>query len=102
MTGKDELVCCMLEGVGLVIGKLRYDGNNYSGTLKIPRALQTQTDENKQAQLRLGEMIGYPNEIFLARPAVFIYEVRDEKIRNLYNETTKSPTNDNLIKLVTP
>jgi hypothetical protein len=87
-----ELLCCMIEGMGLIVGKLKVKdtGDNHP-VIKNPRAIQTQQiDKDRPPQLRLGELVGSPDEFVLVRQPVFAYKILDKKIKDLY---TKSTTN---------
>lgn len=88
MSDKSDVVCCMVEDIGLLIGKMVYDGEKYGNTLKNPRAVQSQTPDKGKAQLRLGELIGKPTDLFFSRPPVFRYTIKDQKIRDLYMQST--------------
>lgn len=80
-----ELGFFMIEGMGLVAGKLNRDGN----IIKKPRAVQVlQAAQGQPAQMRFGELIGSPDELFLERKAIIAYKVRDREIINLYMTTT--------------
>lgn len=81
-----QIIACMLEGVGLIMGKLSgIDGEMF---LQKPRAVQTQQDPAGKVQLRLGEMIGSPSELKMNKPPIFIYRVQDPSIRDLFTQAT--------------
>ena len=84
-TLEGELGFFMIEGMGLVAGKLNRDGD----MIKKPRAVQVlPAQQDQPAQLRFGELIGSPDEIFLERKPVVAYKVRNKEIINLYVTTT--------------
>lgn len=80
-----ELGFFMIEGMGLVAGKLNREGN----IIKKPRAVQIlQAQPDQPSQMRFGELIGSPDEMFLERRAIVAYQVRDKEMINLYMTTT--------------
>jgi hypothetical protein len=81
-----EIICCMIEGMGLVIGKL--SSTNEGLSLKKPRVIQTQHTPTAPAQLRLGELIGSPDDLKMIRQPIFLYEILDKKIKDLYIQVT--------------
>jgi len=81
-----DIVACMIEGVGLVIGKVA-DKNVDVPILKNPRVVQT-TGPEGPVQLRFGEMVGSPDELALMRTPVFFYNIKDKKIQDLYLQST--------------
>ena len=83
-----EVTCCLIEGMGLVIGKL---GENTSTPplLKKPRVVQTvPASKEGPTSLRLGELMGSPEEFILSRTPVFLYKIKDRKILDLYVQST--------------
>lgn len=81
-----ELVCVMIEGLGLCIGKLHKADSEFP-MLKKPRAVQVKQGQDR-GQLRLGEMIGSPDELIMIRKPVFLYEVRNKDVKDLYTQAT--------------
>jgi hypothetical protein len=81
-----ETVCCMIEGMGLVIGRLSSMEEGLS--LKNPRVVQTQHTPPDPPQLRLGELIGSPDDLRMIRQPVFLYKILNKSIKDLYIQTT--------------
>lgn len=88
---KGKLVCCLIEGMGLVVGKFNNEGEL---TLKNPRVVQIQQAQAPnpnappQAQLRLVEMVGSPDRLIMNRQPVIIYEIMKKEIKDLYVQST--------------
>jgi hypothetical protein len=81
-----EIVCAMINGVGLCVGKLNKIEDEVP-SLKKPRAVQVQVAKQGN-QMRLGEMIGSPEELFMLSKPVFIYKVMDKTIKEAYIQAT--------------
>jgi len=75
----DKLACVMIEGVGLVIGKL----NKEVTVIKNPRIIQT-----SQQGMRLSPMLGDPDELVLVRPPVFGYKILNKELKDVYVQAT--------------
>lgn len=81
----DEVCFFMIEGMGLIAGKLNFNGT----IIKKPRAVQVQQGvQGQQAQMRYGELLGSPEEMFLERKPIMAYKVMDRDMVNLYIQTT--------------
>ena len=84
----EEIVCCMVEGVGIIIGKVKNKNFDYP-VLDTPRVVQTtQTDEKMPPQVRLGKMFGTPDELVMIRPPVFMYKLKHKGVFELYKKET--------------
>lgn len=77
----DKLACIMIEGVGIIVGKLHPSGT----IIKNPRIIQT-----NQQGVRLASMIGDPDELVLVRPPVFGYKILDKDLKDAYIQSTTS------------
>lgn len=91
-----EIVCCMVEGVGIIIGKIK-DKNFDFPVLDSPRVVQTQQENEKAPpKMRLGKMFGKPEEMVMVRQPVFMYKLQDKNVREVYLQETTGlviPTN---------
>ncbi|MFA5394391.1 MAG: hypothetical protein WC346_00045 [Methanogenium sp.] len=91
----NEMVIVMVEGIGLIMGK--FSKNNYGvPCLKRPRAVQVRTSNDpkaeKKAEVRLGEMMGTPDELFLINKPIILYPVKDRNLLDLYARSTTGLT----------
>jgi hypothetical protein len=85
VTLADEICFFMVEGMGLIVGKLNFNGN----IIKKPRAVEVRQDAKDQPpQLRFSELLGSPEEMFLERRPIMCYQVRDKAMLDLYVTTT--------------
>lgn len=87
---KGKLVCCLIEGMGLIVGKFNNEGEL---TLKNPRAAQIRQEQPNpnappQAQLRFVELVGSPDKLIMNRQPVIIYEIMKKEIKDLYVQAT--------------
>jgi len=81
----DKVACVMIEGVGLVFGKMNKDAT----IIKNPRVIQTQNIPNQPPKMRLASMIGDPDELILVRSPVFGYKILNKELKDNYiKETT--------------
>ena len=91
MTGMnidEKDVCCFfVEGIGMIVGT----PESLSGSFVIINPRIVQILQSKPPTLSLQEPFGQPKRMFLARPPVFLYKIKDSKVLNLYQETTSSP-----------
>jgi hypothetical protein len=92
----DEISMCLIEGIGLIIGRLRRKSPDEAVVyIKNPRVVEMLRDSrNAQVppQLRLGGLVGAPEKLYLTKEPVFVYTVRDKNICNLYTQETTGIT----------
>ncbi len=84
-----EVICCMVEGVGIVIGKVK-DKDSVPDYLILddPRVVQITQAIGEPSQVRLGKMFGEPNELVMIRPPVFMYKLNHKGMIDLYKKET--------------
>lgn len=75
----DKLACVMIEGVGLIIGKL----NKEVTVIKNPRIIQAD-----QQGMRLAPMVGDPDELILVKAPVFGYKITNKSLKEVYLQST--------------
>jgi hypothetical protein len=88
---KGELIMCLVKGIGLVIGKpseVTKEGSIPS--IKTPRLVQILPDPANEAnaQVKMPQVVGSPDEIFLIEDGSFAYVVKDKRIKEHYVKTT--------------
>ena len=85
---EDKLVCALIEGMGLVIGK--FQTHDKIPNLRKPRAVQVQQTNDGSSKLRLGELVGSPMMMALGIVPIVMYVIADSKIEDLYNQSTSN------------
>ncbi len=97
----DQIVVVMMEGMGLLIGRLLK--NKYGvPCLKRPRTLRMRFPELPEpsasmAEVRLGELVGFPDELFFISFPLTLYIVKDPSLLNLYTKSLTALTIDSPI-----
>jgi len=92
----DQIVVVMMEGMGLLIGRLLK--NKYGvPCLKRPRMLQMRIPKasgtsSDFTEVRLGELVGSPDELFFISFPLTLYIVKDQSLLNLYVKSTTGLT----------
>lgn len=81
-----EVVCCLIEGMGLTIGRLSSKEEGLS--LKNPRVVQTLHTPPDPVKIGLGELLGSPDDLRMIHQPVFIYKVLSKQIKDLYIQAT--------------
>lgn len=71
----------------IFVGSLTLIGEYEDGILKKPRALAVGQDPQGRGIIGLQLLVGEPESIEIANPSA-MYDVKDEKVINLYIQTT--------------
>jgi hypothetical protein len=84
----EKIMIVFVSNVGLLIGKPVL-GNSILEALADPRIIMVNQQENK---IKLIPLIGNPEEFIIGNSSYSYYEVKDEKIINLYFEKISNIT----------
>jgi hypothetical protein len=87
---KGEIVMCLVKGIGMIIGKpsvITTEG--VVPSIKSPRLVQILQDPNNEAnaQVKMHQIIGSPEEIFLVEDVSFAFVVKDKRVKEHYVKT---------------
>lgn len=88
---KGEIIICLVKGTGLVIGKpSEVTKEGVVPSIKSPRLVQILQDPNNEAnaQVKMPQIVGSPDEIFLIEDGSFAYSVKDKRLREHYIKVT--------------
>jgi len=82
-----EKICIVcVESLGLVIGKVTV----VDDLVKITKIKVIQVGQTSEGgiQMRLPDVLGLPEEFYLIRSPLFMYEPKDPKLLDAYNKAT--------------
>jgi hypothetical protein len=90
-----EVVVCFIEGMGLIIGRpsgrAEISGESVTA-LNSPKVVQSTQQPNQPPMIRLADLIGLPERVYLTKDPILMYKVKDKQILALYVQATTGIT----------